>query len=189
MASDEPFIGEIALFATFVPRGWLACDGSVLPITQYSALFSVITNRFGGDGVTNFALPDLRGRVVVGTGDGPGLTPVSLSDKFGADAVALTPSQTAHGHALQRKAATSVAQKTNSISANANPAQVARQYDVAGNQWELVPHFLTNTNPNTTLGSASIGQSGTVGGPHNNCQPFVGLQYAIACAGHFPHRP
>ncbi len=187
MASSEPFIGEIALFGTFVPDGWLPCDGRLVSHNSYPALFALIGYNFGGSGA-QFALPDLRDVIPVGTGSGPGLTPVQLGTKFGANEVTLTPQQTPHSHRLQRKGATSVAQKTNSIGPNTNLAQVARQYDVPGNQWELVPHFLANTNPNSSLAPQSIAMTGS-GVAHENRQPFVALNFGIAIDGHYPPRP
>ncbi|WP_432696104.1 tail fiber protein [Marinobacterium sp. YM272] len=85
-SSAEPFIGEIIMFGgNFAPRGWAFCDGQLLPIAQNTALFSIIGTTYGGDGRTTFALPDLRGRVPVGEGSGPGLTPRTLGAKFGTE--------------------------------------------------------------------------------------------------------
>ena len=81
----EPFIGQIIMFGgNFAPRGWAYCDGTLLPISQYSALFSILGTIYGGDGRTTFALPDLRGRVAMHPGSGPGLTPRSLGEKGGS---------------------------------------------------------------------------------------------------------
>lgn len=83
---DEAFIGEIKLFAgNFAPQGYAICDGSLLPITQNMALFSILGTTYGGNGVSTFALPDLRGRVPMGVGQGPGLTYRQLGDKVGAE--------------------------------------------------------------------------------------------------------
>ena len=88
----EPFIAEITLWSgNFAPRGWAFCHGQLLPIAQNTALYSLIGNYYGGDGRTTFALPDLRGRVPVGAGSGPGLTPYSLAEQGGAATVPLTP--------------------------------------------------------------------------------------------------
>ena len=82
--AQEGFIGEVKLFAgNFAPRGWALCQGQLLAINQNQSLFSIIGTTYGGDGRTTFALPDLRGRAPLGTGSGPGLTPVSLGQKFG----------------------------------------------------------------------------------------------------------
>ena len=85
-AQSDPFIGQLSVFAgSFAPRGWAFCDGGLLRINEYQALFSLIGTNYGGDGRTNFALPDLRGRVVIGPGQGPGLTSRSLGEKGGTE--------------------------------------------------------------------------------------------------------
>lgn len=89
----DELIGVVKLFAgNFAPVGWHFCDGSLLPIQQYAALYSLIGNYYGGDGRTNFALPDLRGRVPVGAGLGPGLTQHNIGEKFGSETNTLQPS-------------------------------------------------------------------------------------------------
>lgn len=89
---SEPTLGQIAMFAgNFAPRGWAFCDGSMLPISQNSALFSLLGTIYGGDGRTTFALPDLRGRVAVHEGTGPGLSTVRLGQKWGSEQVAINP--------------------------------------------------------------------------------------------------
>ena len=91
-AASEPFIGEIAMFAgNFAPRGWALCNGQLLPIAQNQALFSILGTTYGGDGRSTFALPDMRGRVAVHAGNGPGLSPYNLGKKGGAESVQLNP--------------------------------------------------------------------------------------------------
>ena len=86
IVSVEPLLGEITMFAgNFAPRGWALCDGQLLPIAQYSALFSILGTTYGGDGRTTFALPDLRGRVPIHAGSGPGLTNHRLGSKGGSE--------------------------------------------------------------------------------------------------------
>jgi len=90
----DPFIGEIIMFAgNFAPRGWAFCDGQLLPISQNSALFSILGTTYGGDGRTTFALPDLRGRVPIHAGSGPGLSYRNLGAKEGQEEMSLTVSQ------------------------------------------------------------------------------------------------
>ena len=85
-AQEEPFIGQLAVFAgNFAPSNWAFCDGQLLPINEYQALYSLIGTAYGGDGRTNFALPDLRGRVVIGPGQGPGLTSRNLGEQGGSE--------------------------------------------------------------------------------------------------------
>src|SRR5439155_18983562 len=97
---SEPFLGEIRLFGfNFAPRGWAFCQGQLLPIAQNTALFSLLGTTYGGNGQTTFALPDLRGRVAVGFGQGPGLSNIDLGQVSGAETATLTQAQMpAHGH-------------------------------------------------------------------------------------------
>ncbi len=88
--AQDPLIGEVKMFAgNFAPRGWAFCDGQILAISQHTALFSLLGTTYGGDGRTTFALPDLRGRVPVHAGTGPGLTPKSLGQKGGSERIAV----------------------------------------------------------------------------------------------------
>ena len=91
---SEPFIGEIRIFGfNFAPRGWALCDGQLLPISQNSALFSLLGTIYGGDGRTTFALPDLRGRAALHEGTGPGLSPRQLGQRSGSETNTLTVNQ------------------------------------------------------------------------------------------------
>ena len=98
-----PFVGEVRIFAgNFPPQGWAFCDGQLLPISQNVTLFSILLNRFGGDGQSTFALPDLRGRTPLGPGQGPGLTARGIGAMVGAETHTLTAQEMpAHGHALR----------------------------------------------------------------------------------------
>ncbi|TNF27412.1 MAG: phage tail protein [Deltaproteobacteria bacterium] len=99
---SEPFIGQIMMFGgNFAPRGWALCDGQLMSIAQNSALFSILGTTYGGDGVTTFGLPDLRGRFPMHPGNGPGLSPRRLGDKTGAESVTLTTEQLPpHSHPI-----------------------------------------------------------------------------------------
>ena len=99
---SEPFLAEIRTFAgNFEPTGWAFCDGRLLSISQNTALFSLLGTTYGGNGTSNFALPDLRGRAPMNAGNGPGLTPRSLGENGGAETVTISPAQApAHGHAF-----------------------------------------------------------------------------------------
>lgn len=99
---SEPYIGQIILFGgNFAPRGWAQCDGSLIAIAQNTALFSILGTTYGGDGITTFALPDLRGRAPIHYGNGPGLTPRALGEAAGTETVTLTVNQMpAHTHGI-----------------------------------------------------------------------------------------
>ena len=98
----EPFVGQITLFPfNFAPIGWALCEGQLLPISQYTAVFSLLGTYYGGNGTSNFALPDLRGRVPVGQGNGPGLSSYVIGSQQGVEMVALSSSQSPpHSHAF-----------------------------------------------------------------------------------------
>ncbi len=164
----EPFLGQIVMFAgNFAPRGWAFCDGQLLPISQNSALFSILGTTYGGDGRTTFALPDLRGRVPVHQGNGPGLSDRRLGSKGGAETVTLNTNQIpSHNHSLN-------------ISNN-NHGQKPNSSQVLG------PSAFDD-DPSVTLKSSSIGNSGG-GQPHNNMQPFGCVNFIIALQGTFPSR-
>jgi microcystin-dependent protein len=102
LQSADPFIGEVTWFAgNFAPRGWAFCDGQLLPIANYQALFSILGTTYGGDGRTTFALPDARGRSILHKGSGPGLTPRLLGQKLGSENELLTVAKMpSHSHSI-----------------------------------------------------------------------------------------
>lgn len=171
----EPFIGEIKLFAgNFAPRGWAFCDGQLLPINQWQALFSILGTMYGGDGRTTFALPDLRGRVPLHPGTGPGLSTYSVGENGGAEQVALNVNQMpTHTHSLNAN--------TN-VGNNPNPAG-ASIADTKGNDKD----YMKSGEVNTAMSAQSIGSTGG-GQPHENRQPYLAVNYIIALQGIFPSR-
>jgi microcystin-dependent protein len=170
----EPFIGMIALFGfDFAPRGWAKCDGQLLPIAQNSALFSLLGTMYGGDGRTTFALPDLRGRVAIGTGQGPGLSPYQTGENGGSQSITLLSSQMpAHTHMLQA---------TNTSGNSGDPSG-----HILANSGATDPEY-SSAAPNTTMSPQSIGTSGG-SQPVPNMQPYLALNYCIALTGIFPSR-
>lgn len=168
---SEPFIAEIKLFGgNFAPRGWAFCDGQLLDISQNTALFSLLGTTYGGDGRTTFALPELRGRVAVHPGTGPGLSNYRLGQKGGAQTNTLTITNLpSHSHA------------NNLASAAEGDAN-----DPAG-------RFLAKTDARSYTsdgpGVATAPPSNTGGGQaFNNIQPYQALNYIIALVGIFPSR-
>ena len=177
---DAPFIGSIVLFAgNFAPRGWQFCAGQILPIAQNTALFSILGTTYGGNGQTTFALPDLRGRVPVGQGQGPGLSPYELGEVTGVENVSLIATQMpAHNHLVQVSAG-----QADSATANNNYLAVAN-----GNfSGDAVTVNTYNGAPGGTLGGNSISIAGG-SQPHDNIQPSLGMNYIIALEGIFPSR-
>lgn len=184
--SYDGTIGEIRAFAGFVPRHWALCDGTVLKITQNTALFSLIGNAYGGDGKTTFALPNLGGSVAIGTGPAANGPATALGEKVGLEKVVLTSTEMPpHSHALMRKGSTAADQKTEYVGTNSNLAQISHTYGAG--QHELVPHLLPGVTPDTMLHPASV-SSAPGDQPHENRQPYMALNYAICLSGIFPQR-
>lgn len=169
----EPFLGQIQAFGfNFAPRGWAKCDGQLLPISQYSALFSLLGTIYGGDGRTTFALPDLRGRSPIHYGNGPGLTTRPIGQRSGQENVTLTTSQIpAHNHP------TNIAVSTESGEENSS------NLFIANNQGGFNEESSTNQN----LGGVTSGLTGGTQS-HNNMPPYIVLNYCIALQGIFPSR-
>jgi microcystin-dependent protein len=167
---SDTVLGEIKLFAGNIePPGWLFCDGRLLRISDHMALFEVVGNSFGGDGLTTFGIPDLRGRVPMGQGAGAGLTNRNLGDEPGAETVIMDVTQLpSHDHTLRA---------TNSAATQTQPA---------GNilATAATPQYL-NASTSVGMGSDSIGATGS-DAPHANVQPSSVLSFLIAIAGRSP---
>lgn len=181
----DPFIGEIRAFAfNYAPYGWATCDGQIMNINQNSALFSLLSNKFGGDGKTNFALPNLSGRAPMDMGTGPGLTPRNWGDTVGGATVPLSASNfPPHNHGL------------NAVSnANAGLGTVTNSYlskggSQSGKVFNQMSTYQAQPN-NTQLAADAIQQTGTATGaiPHDNMQPFLPVLLCIAVMGIYPTR-
>ena len=170
---SEPFVGEIRSFGfNFVPRGWAQCNGQLLPISQNTALFSILGTTYGGDGKSTFGLPNLQGIVPMGAGQGPGLTLRDLGETGGSETVTLT---------------------TQHIPPHTHPANCN-----AGNGNQLSPvgnFWAQDVGGSMEYGNAGPSQmaSGALGNgggdqTHNNLQPYQVLNYCIALQGIFPPR-
>src|SRR5262249_31867183 len=173
-----PILGEICIFAFgFCPQGYAAADGHLLSITpQNAALFNLLGTTYGGDGMTTFGVPDLRGRTARGVGVGSGLGAVFLGDMAGTETVTLSIGQMpAHSHTLN---ATSTPGNrpgpVGKILSRANPDTLVDMYN--------------NGAPNTTMGASSIGATGG-GLPVSTISPYLGLTHCIAVSGTFPSQP
>ena len=160
----EPFVGEIRLVGfSFAPRGWAFCDGQLLPISQNNALFSLFGTTYGGDGRTTFALPDLRGRVPIHKGQGPGLSRYVQGQKGGAETVTLTVAQIpAHSH-----------NHSGNLRPGDNPVGTSNAVDVR-----------QNIAPNATFNSQNTGG----GQSHENRPPYLVLNFVVALVGLYPSR-
>jgi len=171
----DQFVGEIRPFPyNFAPQGWALCNGQLLSISQNTALFSLIGTYYGGNGTSNFALPNLQGRIAVGQGQAPGLGPYTIGETSGTDTVTLPANQMpAHTHTL---------------AVSATPGRIATPS----------PSVVLGATGRGSPDVYSAGQSGTmsavaqssVGGslPHNNMMPYLAISYCIALTGIFPSR-
>ncbi|MFC4872779.1 phage tail protein [Negadavirga shengliensis] len=185
----DEFIGVIKLFAgNFAPRGWMFCQGQLLPISQNQALFAILGTTYGGNGTTTFALPDLRGRVPIGTGVGPGLPDYREGQMGGSAANTLTVNNLPpHNHSVSpevkasSKNATEQVPGTNGANTLAAPLASGRPAQAYNNE---APDVALNT----TGGMAEV--TGNTGGgtPVNNMPPYLGLNYIICLQGIFPPR-
>ena len=171
--ASDPFIGQIMTVAfTFCPRNWAECDGQLLQIAQYQALFSLLGTTYGGDGRTTFGLPDLRGRFAMHEGNGPGLSSRPQGQKSGVETVTLAVSQLpAHTHAA----------KGDSVTANATSP--------TGSVWgtKSRTNIYSSANPDVDMAPEAIGNTGG-GQSHDNMPPYLVLKTCIALSGTFPPR-
>lgn len=170
---SQPFIGQISMFGgNFAPNGWAFCDGQLLAISQFDALFSLIGTIYGGDGRTTFALPDLRGRLPIHMGQGPGLTNRTIGEQGGSEAVTLSPSDLpAHSHAMSA---------STGIGANSSPqgAVVASGGGVS---------VYRPGAPSVPMAGDAIAPAGG-NQSHQNMHPYQTINYIIALYGIFPSR-
>ncbi|MEN8149306.1 MAG: tail fiber protein [Planctomycetota bacterium] len=190
---SEGTLGEITMFGgNFAPRGWAFCSGQLMPISQNTSLFSILGTTYGGDGRTTFALPDMRGRVPLHPGAGPGLSTYSLGQKGGTETETLTVAQMpAHTHGA-----------TTGLTASATLRASGTVGDTVKSPAGNVPGFgsqkiYSGGTADTAMdsscialtigGSVSIGSTGG-GQAHNNMQPYLGVNFIIAVTGVFPSR-
>ena len=178
---SEPFIGEIKMFGgNFAPRGYAFCDSQLLGISQNTALFSILGTTYGGNGTTNFGLPNLQGRAAMGAGNGPGLTPRQLGETGGETAVTLLTSQIpSHNHQM----------RCNETAATAESPGNAT-FGLVGGRGR--PPFYANIAPppvsdSTPMAPQAIGLTGGSQG-HNNMQSYLAVNFIIALQGVFPPR-
>jgi len=171
--ASEPFVGQIMIFAgNFAPRGWAFCDGQLLAVSQNDALFSLLGTIYGGNGRTTFGLPDLRGRIPIHAGSGPGLTPRQLGSKGGAERVTLPVNQIpSHTHDLM---ADSGQGDTSS------PGNNVLAYDRRERQYSSLA-------PDVNMAESAVENTGG-SQAHENMPPYQALHYCIALFGVYPSR-
>jgi microcystin-dependent protein len=169
-----PFVGEIRILPTnVVPQGWARCDGQILAISQNTALFSLLGWTYGGNLVSTFALPDLRGRVPIHSGFGPGLTERFRGEQGGAEQHALTLNEMpSHTHGVRGSTGNGIGDAPG----GRFPARMP----------SAIPHY--HATPNADLAAAAVQPAGG-GVPHTNMQPYLVLNYMIALQGIYPQQP
>lgn len=169
---SEPFIGQIQPFGfNFAPRGWALCEGQLLPISQNTALFSLLGTIYGGDGRTTFALPDLRGRVAISSGAGPGLSNYQIGQRGGQEQVSLSNPNQLPAH-------------THSLGCNRTAANSDTPVDAVPAVDEGATESYHTSSTDSMLPTGSTGASAG----HENRQPFLVVNYCIALTGLFPSR-
>jgi microcystin-dependent protein len=182
---SNPFVAEIRIFPfNFAPTGWAKCAGQLLPISQNTALFSLLGTFYGGDGKSTFALPNLQGSVPIHQGQGPGLTDRSLGETGGEPFVTLLQSELpSHSHTMVATSTTG----TTAVSAN-NQLALATAGGGKGSAGNNAFYYSTNTAAAAAVTSPFA--IGNAGGslPHNNMMPYLGLNFCIAMQGVFPAR-
>lgn len=182
----DEYIGIVKIFAgNFAPRGWAFCHGQLLPIAQYNALFSILGTTYGGDGRTTFALPNLSGRAPIGMGQSPGTSHYSLGQVGGTESVTLLQTEMpAHTHVAQDKVSASVGTSNDPVGKVPATAQI--QLERSGPTYP-VNGYAEAVTGNAATGSTIINQTGG-SQPHNNMQPYIGMNYIICMEGIFPPR-
>lgn len=183
-AGDESYVGEICMVGfNFAPRGFAFCNGQILAISQNAALFSILGTQYGGNGTTNFGLPNLQGNAIVGQGNGPALTPRTNGDTGGVTTVIITNSTMAnHTHGLNPVINTGAAPNTaNAVgSLPAASPTTDNLYSTSGSATDFMAPLIVNlTSPTSTQGG---------GQAHNNIQPYLAINFIIAMVGVFPSR-
>ncbi|MCF7221536.1 phage tail protein [Marilutibacter chinensis] len=176
---SDPFIGEIQMYGfNFNPRGWAFCNGATLPISQNTALFSLLGTTYGGNGQTTFQLPNFAGRAGCEQGPGPGLSPRTLGESFGTSAVTLTTSQIPmHNHGANAFSQTAAGSGSHSPVDNGGLSFLASS---TASKTYIGPPSNTQMAPNM------IGANAGGNVPHENRQPYLGVNFCIALVGVYP---
>ena len=178
---SDQYVAEIRIFPfNFAPIGWQICAGQILPISQYSALFSLLGTNFGGNGTSNFGLPNLQGNVPVDQGQGSGLSPYAVGQSGGNPTVTVLDAQNPiHNHLVN-------ASTTNGNTPDPSNAVYAKgSFGSRGSEGAI--NLYTTTTPGVTLKPTALNQVGS-NQPHNNMMPYLVLNFCIALQGIFPPR-
>ena len=178
------FVGEIQIFGfNFAPKGWAQCNGQLLPISQNQALFSLLGTTYGGDGIRTFQLPNLQGRLPMGQGAGPGLTPRVPGQTFGEENHLLLSSENPnHTHSVAAISNPTLANNTDVP----GPTQFLAQTTFSGSAGAITNVYVADPAPGNPMSGSAVGSVG--GQPHSNLMPLLALNFCIALNGIFPSR-
>ncbi|MFC6646286.1 phage tail protein [Granulicella cerasi] len=184
---STPYIGSVMVFAgNFAPRGWALCQGQLMSISQYTALFSLLGTTYGGNGQTTFGLPNLMGRSIVGVGAGLGLSNMVWGQLGGVENVTLQPAQMpAHNHVVSFGASSALADTTSPV--GAYPAQVNSVASAGRSGTTTSVMNAYTASPNGSMGAATVSISGG-SQPFAVRNPYLAMNYCIALVGLFPSR-
>ena len=171
----DPFVAEIRIFPfNFAPKGWAWCDGQLLPLSQNTALFSLLGTTYGGDGKSNFALPNLQGNAPMHPGQGPGLSLHDLGETGGSETVSLLTSEIpSHTHSLLASTSPAAGRDPTNNPLARSRNGLAYQTNTAQNLVSMAPQAISTAGGNQ---------------PHNNMQPYLTLNFCIALQGVYPPR-
>lgn len=174
---SDQYVGEIRMFAgNFAPTGWALCNGQILPITQNTALFSLVGTYYGGDGKSTFGLPNLQGSMPLGQGQGTGLTARNMGDTGGSPTVTLLQSQIpSHSHTPQAATAGGTDSPTNNVWGESKLGKTPLNL------------YAASSSSNVQMNALALGFTGG-NQPHNNMPPYTALSFIIALTGVFPPR-
>ena len=173
---SDPFVAEVRIFPlSFAPRGWAFCNGQILPLSQNTALFSLIGTTYGGDGKSNFALPNMQGSAPMHPGQGPGLSQHELGETGGSSTVTLLQSNMpSHGHQMNAEGRLDANKGAPSQTTAFSLTNAGKPYQTSTNNVTMAP---------TTIAPAGNNQ------PHNNMMPYLTLNFCISLLGVYPSRP
>jgi microcystin-dependent protein len=185
----DNFVGEIRLFPfNFPPKGWALCQGQILSISQNTALFSLLGTSYGGNGTSNFALPDLQGRVAVAQGQGPGLSNYVIGQSGGNETIALTTTEIpSHTHTLTATGTLKARSVGGNSQTPAGNAPAAESEGATATYSSATPNASMKAGGVTFSGTAKVSTVGS-GTGHENHMPVLALNYCIALQGIFPSR-
>ena len=188
----DPYLGQILAFAFgWAPMGFQICDGSILQIAPNSALYSLLGTYFGGNGTQTFGIPDLKGRTILGQGNGNGLTPRPFASMGGVEQVALSQNEMPiHNHTAAFTGTSVTVKASSALGSSGTPS--TRSNTLGGSASGLynsaAPDIALNIGGGGVAGNVAVANAGQSIG-HNNMQPFTVLNYCIATQGIYPSRP